>query len=56
MDAMDYDDESDDEPMSTEILEDIRDGSQSHQNVNRIEARYKTCDCIKQWKGVLKAT
>ena len=60
MDAMDYDDESDDEPMSTEILEDIRDGSQSHQNVNRIEARYKINDCIKQkqseWKVVLKAT
>ena len=27
MDAMDYGDESDDDPMSTEMLEDIRDGS-----------------------------
>ena len=55
-----YVDESDDEPMSTETLEDIRDGSQSHPNVNRIEARYKIRDRIKQgqseWKGALKAT
>ena len=36
MDAMDYDDESYDEPMYTEMLEDIRDGIQSHTNVNRI--------------------
>ena len=41
-------DESDDEPMSTEMLEDIRDGSQSHPNVNRIEARYKIRDHIRQ--------
>ena len=55
---MDYGYESDDEPMHTEMLEDIRDGIQSHPNVNRIESRYKTCDCIKQrqleWKGALK--
>ena len=60
MNALDYDDESDDEPMSTEMLEDIRDGSQSHTNVNRIEARYKIRDLSKQrqseWKGMLKAT
>ena len=36
MDAMDYGDESDDEPISTDMLEDIRGGSQSHLNVNRI--------------------
>ena len=35
MDAMDYRNESDDEPMSTDILENIRDGSQSHLNVNK---------------------
>ena len=39
MDVMDSGDESDDEPISTEILEDIRDGSKSHPRVNRIEAR-----------------
>ena len=45
---MDYVDESDDEPISTEIVEDIRYGSQSHPNVTRIEARYKIRDRIKQ--------
>ena len=39
MDAMDSGDESDDEPMSTDILEDIRDGSQSHPSINRGYAR-----------------
>ena len=38
---MDSLDESDDEPMSTETLEYIRDRSQSYPNVNRIKARYK---------------
>ena len=41
MDAKDSVDESYDEPMSTEMLEDIFEGSQSHPNVNKIEARYK---------------
>ena len=45
---MDYGDESDDENMSTKMLEDIRDGSQSHPNVNRREARYKIRDRIKK--------
>ena len=35
MDAMDSGNESDDDPMSMEILEDISDVSQSHPNVNR---------------------
>ena len=35
---MDSSDDSDDELMSTDILEDIRDGSKSHLGVNRIEA------------------
>ena len=38
MDVMDYGDDSDDEPMSTDVLEDIRDGSQSRPNVNRRES------------------
>ena len=40
------------------MLEDIRDGSQTHPNVNRREARYKICDRIRQrqleWKVALK--
>ena len=51
---------SDDEPMSMEILEDIRDGSKYYLSVNRREARYKICDLIKQiqekWKGALLST
>ena len=45
---MDSGDESDDEPMSMDILEDISDGSQSHPRINRRYARYKICDLIKQ--------
>ena len=37
MDFMDSLDESDDKPMSTEMLEDIRYSSQSHPRVNRRE-------------------
>ena len=59
IDTMDYGDESDDDPMSTDMLEDVHDGSQYHPNVNRIEARYKIRDHIKQrqseYKGLLKA-
>ena len=36
MDMMDLGDKYEDGPMSTEMLEDIRDGSQSHTSVNRI--------------------
>ena len=53
-------DESDHDLISTEILEDIRDGSQTHTSVNRREARYKIRDPIRQIqlerKGALKAT
>ena len=60
MGAMDFSNESDDEPIFTEMLEEIIDGSQSHPKVNQREARYKICDCIKkiklEWKGKLKAT
>ena len=48
MDVMISDDESDDEPMSTEILEDIHDVSQSHPSVNRRETRYKIRVSIKK--------
>ena len=46
MDAMYYGDESDHYLISTEILENIRDGSQTLPNVNSREARYKICDRI----------
>ena len=50
-------DESDAEPMSTNMLKDIRDGSQYHPSINSREARYKICDRIKrcqvEWKGEL---
>ena len=58
--TLDSGDESDDEPMSTNMLEDICDGIQSHPEVNRRDTRYKIGDCIKQRqlerKGALKAT
>ena len=42
------------------MLEDIRDGSQTHPTVNKREARYEICDRIRrkesQWKGELKDT
>ena len=47
MGAIPSGDDSDAEPMSTEMLEDICDGSQYHPVVNRREARYKICDRIK---------
>ena len=60
MDAINYGDESDHDLISTKMLEDIRDGSQTHPNVNRGDTRYKICDCIRQrqseCKGALKAT
>ena len=53
-------DESDHDLISTEMLEDICDGSQTHPNVNRREAHYKIRDRIRQiqseWKGALKDT
>ena len=46
--------------MSTDMLEDICDGSQTHLNVNKREARYKIRDHVRQkesqWKGALRAT
>ena len=40
-------DESDHDLISTEMLEDICDRSQTHLNVNRREACYKISDCIR---------
>ena len=48
MDATDSGDESDDDLISTEMLEDIRDGSQTHLNVDKREARHKIRHRIKQ--------
>ena len=48
MDAMDYGYESDHGLISTEMLENIRDISQSHTNVNRRESHYKIRDPIRQ--------
>ena len=60
MDKMDSGYDSEDELMSTYMLKDIRDGSQSHKSFNIRNARYKIRYRIKQrqseWKGVLKAT
>ena len=44
-------DESDHDLISTEMLEDIRDGSQIHPNVNRREAHYKIRNRIRQRKS-----
>ena len=48
MDAINSGDESDHDLIYTEMLEDICDGSQTHPNVNRREARYKIRDRIRQ--------
>ena len=43
IDAMDSENESDNEPIYTQTLEDIRDISHSHPNINKREAHYKIC-------------
>ena len=48
IDAMDSGDELDHDLISTEMLEDICDGSQSHPNINQREALYKIRDCIRR--------
>ena len=48
MDAIKSGDESDRDLISKEMLVDIRDGSQTHPNVNRREAHYKIRDHFKQ--------
>ena len=55
MDAMKSGYESDHDLISTEMLEDICDGSQTHRDINIREARHKIRDFIRQrqseWKG-----
>ena len=57
---MNYGDESDNDLISTNMLKDIRDRSQTHTNIIRREARYKIRDHVRQrqseWKGVSKDT
>ena len=48
MDAINSGDESDHDLISTEMLEDTCDRSQTHPNVFRREASYKIRDCIMQ--------
>ena len=60
MDTMSSGYESDAEPMSTDMSEDISDGSQYNSILNRREALYKISDRIKQsqeeWKVDLLST
>ena len=53
-------DESNAEPISMDMLEDIYDGSQSHPSINRRDSCYKIRDHIKQvqveCKGALLST
>ena len=60
MENIDSNEKSDDDHMSTETLHDIRDRSQTHPNVDKIEAHLKIRDRIKQrqseWKEALRAT
>ena len=48
MENIDSNEKSDHDLISTEMLEDIRDGTQTHPNVNKREARYKIRDCVRQ--------
>ena len=56
MDAINPGDESYHNLISTDMLEDICDGSQTHPNVDRREARYKIRDRIRQRQSELKRT
>ena len=60
MENLDSNEESDHDLISTETLEDIRDGSHTHPNVNEWEPHYKIHESIRkmksEWKGALKAT
>ena len=55
MENLDFGDESGHDLIYTEMLEDVRDGSQTHPNINKREARYKIRDGIRkrqsEWKG-----
>ena len=60
MENLDSNEHSNHDLISTEMLEDIRDGSQTHPTVNKRKARYEIRDHImrkeSQWKGALTAT
>ena len=60
MENIDLNEKSDHDHISTEMLEDICDGSQTHPTVNKREARYEIRDRVRrkksQRKGALKAT
>ena len=48
MENIDSNEQSDHDLISTDILEDICDGSQTHPNVNKREARYKIYDRVRK--------
>ena len=48
MDEISWGNEYYSETMPTDMLEDIRDGIQSHPNINSREELHKLRDCIKQ--------
>ena len=58
MENLDSNEKSNQYLISTEMLEDICDGSQTHPNVNKSEARYKIRDRVRQrhseWKVSLR--
>ena len=60
MENLDSNEKSNHDLISTEMLEDIHDGSQTHPNINKLEARCEIRDRVRrkelQWKGALKAT
>ena len=56
MDAINYADESDHGLISTEMLEEICDGSKSHPNIHRRESHYKIRDCINVRMGLTSIT
>ena len=60
MENIDEKERFDDDLITTETLHDIRDGNQTHPNIDKREARLKIRDHIKQkksqWKGALRAT
>ena len=48
MENIDENENSDHDIITTETLEDMRDGNQTHPTINKREARCKICDRIKQ--------
>ena len=60
MESLDETEKLDDDLISTETLQNIRDGNQTHPKIDKREARLAIRDRIKQkkyqWKGALRAT